>query len=143
MCPQTNLYTVLTRIIAKALEVIYITIKSRSLPISSSVSIVRKNPTQWHIVFLISIDNGTSRELIVLLFAIKAFLDTAIVLLTFYISLAVFKKDSLAFFGCLLPIVAVVGIEVALIESKLWQQDGVTGQLIIILKQRNWGCIDH
>ena len=91
------------------------------MPISSSVTIVRKNPTQWHIVFLITVDNGTSRELIVLLFAIETFLDTAIVLLTFYISLAVFKKDSLAVFGCLLPIVAVVGIEVAFIESKLWQ----------------------
>ena len=138
MCPQTYLYTVLTSIIAKALEVGNITIKGGSLPISSSISIVRKNPTQRHIVFLITVDNGTRRELIVLLFAIEAFLDTAIVLLTFYISLAVFEEDSLAFFGCLLPIVAVVGIEVTLIESKLWQQDRVTGQLIIILKQRNW-----
>ena len=133
----------LTRIVAKALEVGYITIKGGSLPISSSVTIVRKNPTQWHIVFLITVDNGTRRELIVLLFAIKTFLDTAIVLLTFYISLTVFKKDALAFFGCLFPIVSVVGIEVALIESKLWQQDGIASQLIIILKQRNWGCIDH
>ena len=83
MCPQTNLYALLARIVAKALEVGNIPIEGRCLTITSSVTIVRENPTQWHIVFLITVDNGTSRELIVLLFAIQTFLDTAIVLLTF------------------------------------------------------------
>ena len=61
---------------------------------------------------LVSIHHGASRELVVVLFTVEAFLDATVVFLTLDIALTVLKEDAAARLGRLFPVVAVVGVEV-------------------------------
>ena len=80
---------------------------------------------------LVAVDHGASRELVVVLFSVQRFLDTSIIFLAFLVALAVFEKDTLFVFY---PIVAVVSVQVSLIESELGQQYWVTGQLVKVVQ---------
>ena len=61
-------------------------------------------------MILVTVDNGTCRKLIIVLFTIQRLFDAAIVFLAFFITLSVFKEDSFLVF---LPVVTVVGIEMS------------------------------
>ena len=65
-------------------------------------------------MILVTVDNGTCRELIIVLFTIQRLLDAAIVFLAFFITLSVFKEDSFLVF---LPVVTVVGIEMSFVTT--------------------------
>ena len=75
------------------------------------------------------------------LFSIECFSETAIVLLALLVALAILKEHTAL--GSLCPIVAVVSIEMTLIETELGQQHRVTGELIEIIEQCHGTLIDH
>ena len=91
-------------------------------------------------MILVTVDNGTCRELVIILFAIQRLFDAAIVFLAFFISLSVFKEDSFLVF---LPIVTIVGIKMPFVKTEFGQQNGVSRQLIEIIQQGNGSVVDH
>ena len=91
-------------------------------------------------MILVTVDHGTGGELVVVLFTVQRFLDTAIVFLAFLVAFAVFEQDAFFVFH---PIVAVVSVQVSLIESELGQQYRVAGQLVEIVQQGDRAVADH
>ena len=63
--------------------------------------------------------------------------------MTFVVGLAVFHLHETAIVFSLSPIVAVIGIEVTFIETKLRQQHRITGQLIETAQQSFWTFCYH
>ena len=89
---------------------------------------------------LIPVDDSTRRELIILLFAVERLFYSSVVLLAFLITLAVFKKDAFLVF---LPIVTVIGIEMAFIEAEFGKQHRMSGQLVVIVQQADRRFVHH
>ena len=107
----------------RTFQVLDIPVQRFRLSVAGAVAIVRQQPTERHIVLLVSVDDGTGRELVVVLLAIERLLDTAVVLLAFLVAFAVFEKNT---FFILFPVVAVVGVQVAFVETELGQQYRIT-----------------
>ena len=140
--PQTYFYTLATGVLAKLAQVLNIAIECFRLAIACSITIVGEEPTQGHIVAEVAVDGGAGRELIVLgIRTVEGLANTAIVLLAFVVSLAVFVEHE-AVFGRR-PIVTVVSIEVALVEAEFGQQHGVTRQLVEVAEQTGGCFVDH
>ena len=114
--PKTDFHAILAGIVRQSLQILYITVQATGLSITGTIAVVRQEPTQRHVVRLVTVDDGAGRELVVLLLAVQRFLDASIVFLTFLVTLAVLKEDAfLVFF----PVVAVVGVQVAFVETEL------------------------
>ena len=67
---------------------------------------------------LVTVNNGTRRELVVVFFTVQGFFDAAIVFLAFLITFSVFEEDS---FLVLFPIVAVVGVKMPFVKTEFGQ----------------------
>ena len=140
--PQADFHAFATGVFAKLAQVLNIAVEGSRLAIACSVAVVGEEPSQGHIVAEVAVDGGAGRELIVLsVGAVEGLADAAVVLLAFVVSLAVFVEHEAVFGGC--PIVAVVGIEVALVEAELGQQHGVTRQLVEVAEQTGGCFVDH
>ena len=127
-------------VICQALQVLDVAVQRFGLSIAGSVAVVRQQPAERHIMILIAVDHGTCGELVVVLFAVQRFFDTAVVFLAFLVAFAVFKKDTFFVFH---PVVAVVGIQMSLVETELRQQHRVTGQLVEIVQQGDSAVVNH
>ena len=91
----------------------------------------------------IAVDDGAGRERVAAgLLAVERLADAAVVLLALDVAFAVLEEDAFAV-GALLPIVAVVGVEVAFIEAELGQQDRVARQLVVVVEQLDRRVVDH
>ena len=119
-------------IVRQVPQILDIPIQGAGLPVACPIAVVGQQPAQGHIVRLVAVDDSPGGELVVLLLAIQRLLDAAVVLLAFLVTLAVLEEDARR---VLLPIVAVVGIEVAFVKAELGQQDGVPRQLVIVVQQ--------
>ena len=140
--PQSDFHAFRTGIVAERLEVLDITVERGGLSVACAVTIVRQEPTERHVVVQIAIDGSTRRELVVFPFAVQAFANAPVVLLAFVVGLAVLHfHEALAVLG-LGPIVAVVGIEVPLVETEFRQEHGVAGELIEAVEQ-GFGAVAH
>ena len=141
LCPQTNLHALRTGIVAKLTQVVYIAVERTSLSVTGSISVVGEEPSQRHIVVDVAVDGCTCRELIVVLLAVQALLGSAIVLLALLIHLAVLENHcSVLVF---LPIVAVVGIQMAFVKTELRHQNGVASELIEVVEQLYGSLVKH
>ena len=141
LCPQTNLHTLRTGIVAKLTQVVYVAVKRTSLSVTGSISVVGEEPSQRHIVVDVAVDGCTCRELIVVLLAVQALLGSAIVLLALLIHLAVLENHcSVLVF---LPIVAVVGIQMTFVKTELRHQNGVACELIEVVEQLYGSLVKH
>ena len=54
----------LTSIFAKLTEVLDVALKCTRLSVTSAISIIRKDPSERHVVSRIAVNHGTSRELV-------------------------------------------------------------------------------
>ena len=130
--PETNFNTLAAGIVAKFFQVLHIAVQGLGLPVSRPVSVVRKEPSQGIVVVQITVYGGTRTELIVILLAVQALADTAVVLLAFVISLAVLIGHKAVL--RLGPVVAVISVKVSLIETELGQKHRIAGQLVIVIE---------
>ena len=139
--PQTYLNALRTGIVAKLTQVAYVTVERTCLSVTGSISVVREEPSKRHIMIDVAVDGSTCRELIVVLLAVQALLGSAIVLLALLIHLAVLEnhRSVLVF----LPIVAVVGIQVAFVESELRHEHWVASELIKVVEQLHGSRVEH
>ena len=71
LCPESDFHTVLAGVISKLLQVLDVSVQGAVLAISGSISVVRQEPAQWHVVLDVSVDGRTSRELVVVLLAVQ------------------------------------------------------------------------
>ena len=140
----------LAGILAKLAQVLHVALQGACLSVAGTVAVIGENPSEGHVVGSIAVDHGASRELVaaigghahlaastygachgyraVYLLAIEGLSDAAIVLLALAVALAILEGH--AALGSLYPIVTVIGVEVAFVETKLGQQHGVTGELV-------------
>ena len=139
--PQTYLNALRTGIVAKLAQVVDVAIERTCLSITGSISVIGEEPSQRHIVVDVAVDGCTCRELIVVLLAVKALLGSTVVLLAFLIHFAILKhhRSVLVF----LPIVAVVGIQMAFVKTELRHQNGVARELIEVVEQLNGSLVKH
>ena len=135
LCPEPDFHPFLTGVIAQRLQVLDIAFQGLGLSVSGSVTVVRKNPAQRHVMRLVTVDDGTGRELVVVLLAVQRFLDSSVVLLAFHVFLTVLEKNT--FLRIFLPIVTVVCVEVPFVETELRQQDRMARQLVEAVEQGN------
>ena len=144
LCPKTDLNTLATGIVAKLLQVLYVTVQGTCLTITCTITIVGKEPAQGEVVVKITVDSSTGRELIVVLLTVQSLLHTTVVLLALLVELAVLIRhlDVVITLCLLCPEVAVVSIQVTLIETELGQQDWITCQLIEVVQQ-GYGTFVH
>jgi hypothetical protein len=68
-------------------------------------------------VGLVAVDHGSGRELVIAVLAVQALSDAAVVFLSLQISLAVLEENALTRLGGLFPVVAVIGVEMSLVEG--------------------------
>ncbi len=144
LSPQSYLHTALAGVVAKLFQVLYIALQSLCLSVSGSVAIVGQEPSQGEVIVQIAVNGCAGTELVVVLLAVEALLDAAVVLLALVVLLAVLigHESVLACFG-LLPVVAVVGVQMAFVETELGQQHGVAGQLVEVVEQGHSAVIHH
>ena len=139
--PESDLHAPLAGIFSQLAEVFDISVERRGLAVSGSVPVVRQQPPQGHVVGRIAVDHGTCREGIVARqLAVERFADSAVVLLALLVPLSVLEEDSVLI---LLPVVAVVGVQVSFVEPELGNQHGIPGQLIEVVEQPDGRGVDH
>ena len=139
--PQTYLNALRTSIVAKLAQIVDIAVKRTCLSVTGSISVVGEEPSERHVMIDVAVDGSTCRELIVVLLAVQALLCSAIVLLALLIHLAVLKHHRSVL--VLLPIVAVVGIQVAFVESELRHEHWVASELIKVVEQLHGSLVEH
>ena len=128
--PQSDFHTFGAGVISECFEVLDVAVECRRLSVAGAVAVVGEEPAEGHVIVEIAIDGSARRELIIVEFAVETFANAAIVLLAFVVGLTILHfHEALAIF-CLRPVVAVVGVEVTLIETEFRQQHGVSGELI-------------
>ncbi len=88
----------------------------------------------------VSVHNRPGRELVVVFFAVQRLFYAAVVALTLLVALAVLKQYAFFVFG---PVVAVVGVEVTLVEAEFGYQHRVAGELVEVGKQSCGGAVYH
>ena len=142
LCPQTYLHATLAGILAKLTQVLHVAFERTGLSVAGTVTVVGEHPSERHVVSGIAVYHGAGRELVVVLLTIERLLDAAIVLLALLVALAILEEHAVAV-GALGPVVAVVGIEVTLVETELGQQHGITGELVEVVEQGYGTLIDH
>ena len=134
--PQANLHATFACIVAELLKVLYVAVDGCCLSVSCAVAVVGKYPAKGHIVCCVTVNHRTCRELVVVLLAVQCLLCTAVVLLALAVTLAVLKEHTVAV-GALLPVVAVVCVQVSFVESELGDKYGVTCKLVKVVEQRD------
>ena len=139
--PEADFHALRTGIVAKFLQVLDVAVERARLAVAGSVAVVGEEPSEGHVVVEVAVDGGPGRELVVVLLAVEAFAHAAVVLLTFVVALAVLVEHEAVFGGC--PVVAVVGVEVSLVEAELREQHGVTRQLVEVVEQFHGTVVHH
>ncbi len=81
-------------------------------------------------MIFIAVDYSTGRELIIVFFSVQGFFYAAVILLAFFVSFPVFKKDAFLIF---FPVIPVIGIQMALVEAEFRQQHGMPRELVKII----------
>ena len=64
LCPEAYLYAMLASILTKETKVLYVALERACLSVTSALSIIRKDPSERHVVSRIAVNHGTSRELV-------------------------------------------------------------------------------
>ena len=141
LCPQTYLNALRTGIVAKLAQIVDVAVERTCLSVTGSISVVGEEPSERHIMIDVAVDGSTCRELIVVLLAVQALLRSAIVLLALLIHLAVLKHHRSVL--VLFPVVAVVGIQMAFVESELRHEHWVASELIKVVEQLHWSLVEH
>ena len=141
LCPQSYLHALRAGVVAKLSQVFYIAVERARLSVTRSIAIVRQKPSQRHVVVHVAVDGGTRRELVVVLLAVKALLRASVVLLALLVHLAVLKHHSAVL--VLLPVVAVVGVEMTLVESELRHKYWMARKLIEVVEQLHGRLVEH
>ena len=141
--PETNLHTLLAGVVAKALQVGDVAVERAGLSVACAVTIVGQHPSEWHVGVEIAVDDGASRELVVVLLAVEALLDATVVFLALGVALAVLEEDAAVGVVGFLPVVAVVSVEVTLVEGELRQQHRVAGELVVVVEQLYGTLVHH
>ena len=142
LCPQAYLHAVLAGIVAKALQVGNVAVERRGLAVAGAIAVVWQHPSQWQVVIFVPVHHGAGGELIVVLLPVQAFLYAAVVFLALLVSFAILKEYALGV-GRLFPIVAVVGVEVSLIEGELGQEHGIARKLVVVAQQGRGRTVHH
>ena len=89
---------------------------------------------------IITINHPTCRKLIIIQLPVQRFFHTAVILLTFRITFAILKKNTLFIF---FPIITVIGIEMPFVKSEFWKQYRISCQLVVVIQQSNSAIIYH
>ena len=117
--PKSDFDAFRAGIVAKLFQVLNVSVEGFGLSVAGSVAVVGQEPSEGHIVLDVAVNGGTCRELVVVLFAVQAFLHAAVILLAFVVSFAIFVEHESVFgFG---PVVTIVGIEVSLVKAEFRQ----------------------
>lgn len=70
---------------------------------------------------LVAVHHGAAGKLVIVQLPVQGFLNASVILLAFLVPFSVLKQDALLVF---LPVIPVVGVQVALVKGELGQQDG-------------------
>ena len=111
------------------------------MSITGAITVVGEEPSERHVIVCITVNSGAGGELVVAFFAVEAFLYAAVILLTFVVALSVLKQHEAVLL--LRPVVAIIGIKMPLVETKLRQEHRITCQLVEIIEQPNRAIIHH
>ena len=141
LCPKSDFHTLGTGIVAELFQVLDVAVERTGLSVACTVAVVGEEPAEGHVVTEVTVNGSPGRELVTALFTVETFLDTAVVLLAFVVTLAVLIEHEAVFGGC--PVVAVVGVEVTLIKAELGEQHGVAGELVEVVEQIYGLGVDH
>ena len=142
--PKPNLHAFLAGIVAKRLQVLYISVERLGLSVAGTIAVVRQHPAQRHVGSGISVHHRPRRELVVAHVTVQTLANAALHrFLALHIAFAVFEQDAALGIVSYFPIVAVVSIQVAFVESELGQKHGMARQLVIVAKQRRWTVVNH
>ena len=139
--PKSDFHAFAAGVFAKLFQVLYVAVERGGLSVTSAVAVVRQEPAERHVVAEIAVDGGACGELIVVLFSVEAFLDAAVISLALVVALAVLVEHKTVFGRC--PIVAVVSVEMSFVEAKLWQQHGMSGELVEVVEQFHGAVVHH
>ena len=139
--PKSDFHTLAAGVFAKLFQVLDVAVERGGLSVACAVAVVGQEPAERHVVGEIAVDGGAGGELIVVLLAVEAFLDAAVVLLALVVAFAVLVEHE-AVFGRR-PIVAVVGVEVSFVEAKLRQQHGMARELVEVVEQLHGTVVHH
>ena len=139
--PKSDFHALAAGVFAKLFQVLDVAVERGGLSVACAVAVVGQEPAERHVVGEIAVDGGAGGELIVVLLAVEAFLDAAVVLLALVVAFAVLVEHETIFGRC--PIVAVVGVEVSFVEAKLRQQHGMSGELVEVVEQVHGAVVDH
>ena len=91
----------------------------------------------------VAVHDSTGRELVVALFSVEALLDATVVFLALRIIFSVLKTYALFLVGRLLPVVAVIGIEMSFVKGKLRKENRMAGELVVIVQQTFRRAVNH
>ena len=139
--PKSDFHALAAGVFAKLFQVLDIAVERGGLSVACAVAVVGQEPAERHVVGEIAVDGGAGGELIVVLLAVEAFLDAAVISLALVVALAVLVEHKTVFGRC--PIVAVVSVEMSFVEAKLWQQHGMSGELVEVVEQFHGAVVDH
>ena len=89
---------------------------------------------------LVAVHHGAAGKLVIVQLPVQGFLNASVILLAFLVPFSVLKQDALLVF---LPVIPVVGVQVALVKGELGQQDGGAGKLVEIPQQADGPVVDH
>ena len=140
--PEAYLHALGAGVFAQLAQILYVAGQRVGLSVAGTVSVVGQEPSEGHVVGGIAVDDGTGGELIVALLAVETLADASVVALALAVAHAVFEHDPLAG-GVGGPVVAVVGVEMALVESEFRQQHRVAGELIEVGEKLRRSLVDH
>ena len=111
------------------------------MSVPGPVAVVGEEPSERHVVTCVAVYSRTGGELIATAVAIEGLARAAVVLLALVVAPSVLVEHESAV--GLLPVVAVVGVEVSLVEPELGQQHGVASELIVRLQEAHGGLPHH
>ena len=139
--PKSDFHALAAGVFAKLFQVLDVAVERGGLSVTCAVAVVGQEPAEGHVVAEIAVDGGAGGELIVVFLAVEAFLDAAVISLALVVALAVLVEHKTVFSRC--PIVAVVSVEMSFVEAKLWQQHGMSRELVEVVEQFHGAVVDH
>ena len=139
--PKSDFHALAAGVFAKLFQVLDVAVERGGLSVACTVAVVGQEPAERHVVGEIAVDGGAGGELIVVLLAVEAFLDAAVVLLALVVAFAVLVEHEAV--SGRRPIVAVVGVEVSFVEAKLRQQHGMARELVEVVEQLHGTVVHH
>ena len=136
--PQTDFHAVFPGVVRQALQIRNIAVQGIRLAVPGSVAVVRQKPSQRHVMGLVTVHDGAAGKLVIIQFPVQGFLNASVILLA--VPFPVLKQDAFFIF---LPVIPVIGVQVALVKGELGQQNGSAGKLVEIPQKADRPVADH